>query len=280
MPTRRAVVSLLGALSVPGCSTAQHAVSVPAQGATIPMLDFGGRPVVQVTINGKGPYKLILDTGAAVTVLDTSLATELGLAGANTEVDELQVGAITLARLDVFIAPISRIMRGDDVPRGVLSASIFPGYLLTFDYPARRFVVKRGALPPAEGRTVFSYAGDDLPSVPVKVAGREISVHLDTGAPYALALPTRFIKQLPLAGDSVQKGSARTHSGTLPIYAATLVGDVAVGEFTLPTRDLRFTDVVPDPQAVPRGQIGGEALRDFVVTLDATNRRVKLGRTP
>jgi hypothetical protein len=277
MPTRRAVVSFIGAQAVPGFAAA-HAVSVPAQGAAFPMFDFGGRPVVETTINGKGPFRLILDTGASVTVLDTTLATELGLAGTNAEVDELRIGPIVLARLDVYVAPISRIMRGDDVPRGVLSASAFPGHLVTFDYPARRVSVQRGALPQADGRTVFSYKGDDLPAVTVKVAGREISVHLDTGAPYALALPTRFLKVLPLEGEPVQKGTARTHAGAVPIFEATVQGDVVLGDFNLPVRTLRFTDVVPDPHARPRGQVGGEALKDFVLTLDASNERLKLAR--
>src|SRR5438132_9375626 len=119
MITRRAAVSVLGALAVPGCALAQHALFVPAGGVSMPMLDFGGRPVVEVTINGKGPFRLVLDTGASVTVLDTSLAADLGLAGTSTEVDELRIGAVALARLDVFVAPISRIMNGEDVPRGV-----------------------------------------------------------------------------------------------------------------------------------------------------------------
>ncbi|MEJ6022249.1 retropepsin-like aspartic protease [Ramlibacter sp. PS4R-6] len=243
------------------------------------MLDFGGRPVVEVTINGKGPFKLIVDTGASVTVLDTSLAADLGLAGTDVEVDELRIGPVVLAKLDVFVAPIARIMRGDDIPRGVLSASAFHGHLVTFDYPARKFFLQRGALPPAESRTVFSYKGDDLPSVPVMVAGKEISVHLDTGAPYALALPTRYLKELPLAGEPVRKGTARTHAGELPIFEATVVGDVTLGEFKLPVRVLRFTDVVPDPHARPRGQVGGEALKDFILTLDASNERLRLARS-
>lgn len=280
MTTRRAVLSILGALAAPCLAAASQAVSVPSGGAELPMLDYGGRPMVELTINGKGPFRLILDTGASVTVLDSSLATELGLAGTDVDLDELRLGPVVVARLPAFVAPISRIMRGSDVPRGVLSASIFPGHLLTFDYPARRLSLRRGALPLAENRTVFSYKGDDLPSVPVFVAGRQISVHLDTGAPYALALPTRFLKELPLAGEPVQKGTARTHAGAVPIYEASVAGEVSVGEFTLPLRSLRFTDVVPDAHAVPRGQLGGEALRDFVLTLDASNERLKLSRTP
>ena len=47
-------------------------------GASVPMLDVGGRPMVEINIDGKGPFPFILDTGATATVIDTGLAAELG----------------------------------------------------------------------------------------------------------------------------------------------------------------------------------------------------------
>jgi Retroviral aspartyl protease len=44
-------------------------IEVPKDGVTIPMQDMGGRPVVEIKINGKGPYRFILDTGAVTTVV-------------------------------------------------------------------------------------------------------------------------------------------------------------------------------------------------------------------
>src|SRR5205085_7019370 len=139
----------------------------------------------------------------------------------------------------------------------------FPGCLVTFDYPAKRISFRRGALPDANGTNIFNYDSRDLPSVPLKVAGRDITVHLDTGAPYPLAVPTKYIKELPLTGPPVQKGSAKTHSGTLPIFLATLDGSVSIGEFEFASREIRFTDVVPFAAVEPRGQLGNGALRDF-----------------
>ncbi len=42
--------------AVPGPPPGPEAIEVPAQGVSLPMLDFGGRPVVNIKINGKGPY--------------------------------------------------------------------------------------------------------------------------------------------------------------------------------------------------------------------------------
>src|SRR5262249_8912210 len=66
-------------------------VVVPGEGDSVPMLDFGGRPVIEVKINGKGPYQFIFDTGASFNVFDSSLAAELSLKDAPT-IKELQVG--------------------------------------------------------------------------------------------------------------------------------------------------------------------------------------------
>ena len=40
-------------------------IQVPDGGLTMAMQDFGGRPVVPVMIDGKGPFPFILDTGAS-----------------------------------------------------------------------------------------------------------------------------------------------------------------------------------------------------------------------
>src|SRR5690348_14656944 len=54
-------------------------IEVPREGVTIPMQDMGGRPVVELRINGEGPYRFILDTGATATVVSDELSRELSL---------------------------------------------------------------------------------------------------------------------------------------------------------------------------------------------------------
>ena len=280
---RRVFVSLWLISNLPLAGLAQNpvlqpspkSVAVPADGESVPMLDYGGRPLVEVMINGKGPYRFILDTGASVNVIDTSVATELGLEDRPT-IEEFKLGRVSVRNVSAFTNPISKMFGSDDAPRGVLSASSFPGALVHFDYPAKQIRVVKGAIAEPDGKTVFDYDPNDLPSLPVNVAGHNIIVHLDTGAPYALALPTKYMKQLPLTAEPVEKGKAKTHSGALPIFLAPLKGDVMIGEFALPIHDLRFTDVVPFAAVEPRGQVGNETLREFVVTLDSMHHRVRL----
>jgi hypothetical protein len=117
-----------------------------------------------------------------------------------------------------------------------------------------------------------------LPAVPLKVGGNDVKVYLDSGAPFALALPTKYKDQIRLTAPAMEKGKARTHAGEFPIFKSTVDGDIEVGEFKLPSRDLYFTDVALHPGAAPQGELGYAALRDFVVTLDSANRRIRFAR--
>src|SRR5215471_13002131 len=86
-------------------------IDAPRGGVTVEMQEWGGRPVIEVAINGHGPYRFILDTGAAATVVSEELSRELALAplagvavaSANggpapaiAMIDDLRIGGATL----------------------------------------------------------------------------------------------------------------------------------------------------------------------------------------
>ena len=277
----------------PRMSPAPVAVEVPSGGVTLPMQDVGGRPVVEVRINGKGPYRFIFDTGASITVIDAELKDELklpvapgvkaaapghGPTPAIVSVDALSVGGATLKGVTAALMPLGSLFTGDQRPRGVLSASSFPGHLVTFDYPSRRIVLRKGRLEPADTAGTLAYGADDpLPTVPIAIAGHETRVHLDTGSGYGLMLPTRFLEELPLASKPEPAGKARVHGGEYPITKARVDGAITLGGYTLELPDVSFADVKPG-FGPARGNIGYQVLRDFVVTLDSRNRLIRLGR--
>ncbi len=69
------------AVAVAGAQRPQapSAVAPPAGGVTVPMRSVGGRPAIDVTLNGKGPVSFVLDTGAAGGAMDPDTAASLGL---------------------------------------------------------------------------------------------------------------------------------------------------------------------------------------------------------
>jgi Aspartyl protease len=261
-------------------------VEVPAAGVTVAMDNIGGRPLVNVTINGKGPYPFILDTGASITAIDPDLIKELALPSAHgglspmlSRAEELRVGDAVLRGVTVLPAPgMLGSMGGATPPRGILSASYFSGALITLDYPGKKVIIRNGALPAPDNQTVFAYNADDtLPRLPIKIAGHEFRPHVDSGSPSGLTLPMEFSDKLPLSDKLVEAGRARTPGGEYPILRGTLAAQVELGGYKLDVKEIRFSDLRPgsDPAV---GNLGYAFLKDFVITLDSKNRRLKFDR--
>ncbi len=73
--------------------------------------------VIQIKINGKGPYRVIFDTGAPVMLLNTKVARESGLLAKNSKptllslwgnmgqvnIKDLEIGALKVADVPVIV---------------------------------------------------------------------------------------------------------------------------------------------------------------------------------
>ena len=110
-------------------------VSVPAENGLI----------LQATINGKGPFSAILDTGSGVNVLSAKFAEKLGL---KLDSQASKLGTSSPAYVQVHKTQVDAVQIGDlllrdqtfyviDFPGGVDDSSVVVGYELL-----RRFAVK------------------------------------------------------------------------------------------------------------------------------------------
>jgi hypothetical protein len=265
-------------------------IDVPPAGVDVLMQDFGGRPVVDVQINDRGPYRFILDTGATITVVGEEISKDLSLPRAGVgaaptghgplssivTIDNLRVREAAIGGFMAAVMPLSSVFKDRGAPVGVLSASSFVGCLLTFDYPARRISIKPGSLGAADLRTIFQYKeSDTLPMLPVRVAGHATRIHLDTGSAFTLTLPRKFLAELPLKSQPQDSGAARLLGGTVPVSVAAVDGAIEIGQYELDIPQVRFADMRPGIEIGP-GNVGYPVLRDFVVTLDSKNRRIQL----
>jgi aspartyl protease len=275
-----------------GAAPPPRSLEVPDSGVTVPMHDIGGRPLVDVMVDGKGPYTFILDTGAVICVVDSALRAELSIPDAPgvhaapvsggqspdiLMVPEFRVGAAS-ARGVMAAAMRLSLFPGPDAPRGVLNASMFPGYLVTFDYPRRTISIRRGELPPPDSLQTFEYGADEaLPTLPITVAGQRTRIHLDTGSGYGLILPNHWLDELPLATKPFAAGHIRTPHGDSDVQRAELKGTIAIGRFPLDSTSVLFSDV-RSGAATPTGNVGYNVLKAFAVTLDSKNRRIRFSR--
>jgi hypothetical protein len=168
----------------------------------------------------------------------------------------VRIGNAVLGGLIAAAMPTCGLLKGENAPRGVLSAANFPGYLLTFDYPGKHISIKKGALENADSKNTFQYTEEQvLPTVPVRIAGHDAQVHLDTGSPFGLTLPIKFVTELPLASQPKEAGRVRTGGGEFPVSIARLNGTIELGKYKLDLDEVRFSDARPGPEPAA-GNIG------------------------
>ena len=263
-------------------------IELAGEEAVVPMASQGGHPVVEVMLDGKGPFRMVLDTGSSRSVLSDGLVEKLHLpvigvtrvqsplgpapsAGKLARVARLDLGGLSVSEMTVVVADLSRVFRGKGDPVGLLSAALFSGYLVTLDTPRRRVVFRSGELPPANGASILPYdASQPLPTIRISVADVHVDAHVDTGSSRGLVLPAALAKKLPLTGPLLDAGKARTVGTSVPLREARLDGSVKIGRHVLKDPVIVFA------QGAPAGNIGFEILRLFALTLDHKNQRLRI----
>ncbi len=109
--------------------------------------------LVKARINGKGPYHLVFDLGAPITLLNNRVSEASGVIKANAprsilfgmrgeaEIDKLQVGELTVKRLPVIIFDHPLLNALEKIAHrqidGLMGFTFFARYRTTIDYHAR-----------------------------------------------------------------------------------------------------------------------------------------------
>jgi len=274
---------ILACLLIVGTSTtASHPHRDGPDSTAVPIeLVDGDRAVVLATLDGRGPYRLAVETGSPNVQLSPRLVRELGLASAGADgpdslfrLDSLRIGDLVVKGLAVGSdQALERI--GVD---GVLGLDAYADLALTVDYPAARLVLSRDSLPAPNGADVLSAVRvGPFIGIPVDAGGaKEVGVVDTQGGMLFQAVPDEAAR-LAFAGTPRVVGRAIVGGGApVEVKAARLAGDLKLGRhvFHQPT-----IAVHPLPADIPsRMTIGTQALRHFRLTIDQRSMRVRLTR--
>jgi predicted aspartyl protease len=113
----------------------------------------GFLPVVSISVNSRGPFDFLVDTGSNTTLIDPALAAELGLAPADRLrittltgseavpryfVNEIQAGNTKLGDVEVLSSPLTELQRVDKKIRGILGTNFLTAFSFRLDYEHRR----------------------------------------------------------------------------------------------------------------------------------------------
>jgi hypothetical protein len=121
---------------------------------------------------------------------------------------------------------------------------------------------------------VIDFHGErGIPSITIKVADMEVEADVDAGAMGGISLPDALSAKLPLAAPPRVVGHARTVSNEFDIKAAELKGNVVFGGITLERPQVEFQPIFP------MANVGSRVLRNFALTFDQKNHRLRIVRS-
>jgi hypothetical protein len=244
-----------------------------------------GKPYVMVRVNGKGPFRFIVDTGTGGDAIITSeLATQLDLplAGEARLSDPTGQGGQTarLRRIDTLgVAGVDfyaikavehSLPAGDGACQGMLGFTLFRDFLLTLDYVNGRVILAQGELEPDGEKSVLPFRmPEGVPIARLTIGSHEVDAQIDSGGA-GLSLPERLVSQLRLRESPTLFASGQSLSTRFQIKVAKLANDVRLGDVTF---DQPWVEINP---AFPLANFGSCPMQHFIITFDQENHLVRL----
>jgi len=260
--------------------------------AVSPMSFRGLMPVIEVKLNGQGPFAFAIDTGAGMQAdVDTSVAARLKLQpggrvlnGDPSGENDREVETATIASVSFGGAEFRNVLavvRPQKITRdypdvdGMLGFALFTDYLLTLDYPAMQLRLSRGALPAVNNTDILQFEIENrIPVIELAIGRIRVRAHVDSGNFVAgFILPEEIVTQLQLLSQPVVVGRARSVSNQIELKQARLKDTIRLGHFEFPQPTITFP-------ALSDTNVGFKVLRDFSLTFDQRNRRMKLEQKP
>lgn len=289
------ITSLIAlAIAFPGMHTAHAATArQDACGLTdipeaevamrIPFEVVDGRIYVQARVNGHGPMRFGVDTGASgMARADASLVDSLGLAVEGqatnsdgvqaakvdvTRLDSVQIGSLIRRNLDVITRDYRSHMSPGAEFSGIIAREFFSDGLLVIDYPDRTLSFSRTrALSPAQ-ENVLSY--ERAFRVPVSIGGLETEGNLDTGANVTFVLPRSLYEKV--AANRLERAEpGRLANGVIETGRSVVPGPFQVGNAVLSNVEVRVSDDYPELL------VGARALEGVVLMIDQRSKSVAI----
>jgi len=263
------------------------APALPAQDLThsAPMIERYGKPYVMVTIDGKGPFRFVIDTGTgADAFVSPELADQLQLPTSAAAVVNDPSGqgphrapvvllpSIRIAGVEFsWVKAIRHEVTGEAGScQGLLGFTLFRDYLLTLDFPNRQVRLTEGALLPDGEMTVLPFRmPDGVPIASLLVSGQPFEAQFDSGGG-GLTLPQSLAVHLRWDIDPVVFATGHTLTTRFDIRAAKLAADVKVGKYTF---DHPVVEIHP---AFPLVNFGSPPMQSFAITFDQKNLLLRL----
>lgn len=269
----------------------------------VPLVDCDGTPCVDARLSDGSSVRLGMDTGNAVSILDTRVATGLGLkpsappkpgapAGMyRSVIPSLRLGESTYQNLVIVVMDLSDMIGKNQMPRvaGTLAYTAFKDRALQFDFAAHRLRVSDVLETPAPcadpcDRITLIKFGENGPPIVVAqgfaINGHAVAAQIDTMFTGSMLIYSSAIEKTGLAMQA-KASAVRTFAftdGGVQMKQAPADSEMFHG--------LRFgrgtvyfpTPGVHEPDGLFEATVGLELLRGSVLTLDFHGMKLSLQR--
>jgi hypothetical protein len=218
-----------------------------AETTSVPFTFVDNRMMIECSIDGAGPFSMVVDTGSPDVVIDTQVAKLLGSHVRNngtvsgvgnkqatigaTQVAMLSIGSESFARVDVSVLDLSEIRTKLGFPRldGIIGYSVMKRFAVVVDVDSNTIMFQ--STPPTVPRSASTTAFTGvIPTVPATIDGIPTTVIIDSGDRSSLTLFGPFAKTHGFYGRYPAQSNIVTGYG--------LGGPVYADVFTLPSLNL------------------------------------------
>ncbi|MDX1396460.1 MAG: retropepsin-like aspartic protease [Gemmatimonadota bacterium] len=294
-------------LIVPACLTAdpeqspasaEPTATVPTttSGVSVPFRFIRNQIVLEVTVGGRPPLNMLLDTAVNPSAIDLATAEELGLpvdreqsgeaSGTGSErrtiyaarITDLEIGGEPFGTVEAVAGNLAPLGERLGAPlHGILGYSFLRDRAVRIDYPGRRVHIYDGAAPAStvEGRfeIPLELDGTDVIVDPVHVDERPLRVTLDTGSSLTLEVYGHAAERIGIGHlrTNADSGEVMGARGTAAILTAS-VGSIRVGGFEADEAEVVF----PERDGDTDGNLGNGFLKSFVLTVDYVSGRLTI----
>lgn len=220
--------------------------------------DNANRMTVPVSVSGSGPYKFLVDTGSERTVISRELASQLKLTsgggaklhsvmGAN-EVDTVHIPHLKVSSNTISVSDAPALSASNIGADGMLGVDSLRSQRVLFDFKAGTMSITPSShrAEPMDGDTIVVRArtrNGRLIFTQAKIAGRKVSVIVDTGSEVTIA-NMAMQKLLSKRGHSLLPDAVTIESVTGEQMSAGVarVPEIELGAVKLKDLSVAFAD--------------------------------------
>lgn len=286
-------------------------VSAVAAESRIPLSFSDDTPIVDVMINGEGPYPFILDLGSPISIIGSELAEKLKLkvgtikgsdiifsaSGVDAirykQIESLVIGHCEFGKFDC-IESTKPFFNNPDIVGiyGTLGIGVFSNALIILNYPEQTLIIKDEYLSPEDPdsipTTVFSYFNKWI-LFEGTLNGNKQKFALCAGSSFGLYLDNTT-KQEVMYLESPRPYSVNpTSTGLIIAHRGQMNGYIEFGRHRIENpmvyigpQDLKVIskNIYYDPPVSEKAypSIGGRLLEHFELSIDQRSRLLRLRR--